>query len=127
MNNTTRTKALSIVAIFMAATLVVGVGTFAVTATTQSAFAYSSKKKGGDKEGNGNTNTPQEINSESNAVGFDAMSENEPQNQICTHPDNDSACSEEGGTPVNTAAAGNNTVPVKLTCEECFKKFLTPD
>jgi hypothetical protein len=42
MNNTKTT--LAIVAILMAATLVVG--TFAATATTQSAFAYQQKKKG---------------------------------------------------------------------------------
>jgi hypothetical protein len=49
-----------------------------------------------------------------------------PENQICTHPNNnDGACSEKGFV---TSAAGNKTVPVvKLTCEECFKKFLTPN
>jgi hypothetical protein len=44
MNNTTTKRNLSLVAIFMAATLVVG--TFAVTTTTQTAFAFSKNKKG---------------------------------------------------------------------------------
>jgi hypothetical protein len=42
MNNTTK-RNLALAAVFMAATLVIG--TFATTATTQSAFAYYMKKK----------------------------------------------------------------------------------
>ena len=42
-------RTLAIVAIFMAATLVVG--TFAATATTQTAFAYQKKKEEDHKKG----------------------------------------------------------------------------
>ena len=66
MNNTKTTLAL--VAVFMAATLVVG--TIAATATTQStAFAYQQNKKGVDKRdgngiNNGNTVTIQKCKQE---------------------------------------------------------------
>jgi hypothetical protein len=45
MNNTTR-RNLTIVAIFMAATLVVGMFAAATPTSTQAAFAYQQKKKG---------------------------------------------------------------------------------
>jgi hypothetical protein len=103
MNNTT-TKTLAIVAIFMAATLVVG-GTFTAIITPS---AFASQKRQDSSSKNGNTNTPQEIDSKSNAIGFDARAENEPQNQICTRPNNNAACSQEGVTSILTPS--NNTV-----------------
>ena len=133
MNNTTITKGnLSLVAILMAATLVVG--TFAVTTTTiattgQSAFAYSQKKKGGGDNGkgngNGNTVTIEECKNKRSASGFDTALDQECENLICTHPGENATCVQEG-----LAAAvqqGNQTTPVKLTCEECFTKFLNAD
>jgi hypothetical protein len=119
MNNTTT----SIVAIFMAATLVVGIGTFAVT-TTQSAYAY--QKKGGGEDngkgnGNGNTVTIEECQNRGSASGFDTALDQECQNLICTHPGENATCTQEGVT----SAPSTPTPPVKLTCEQCFIKFLS--
>jgi hypothetical protein len=110
MNNTIKKtkRTLSLVAIFMVATLVVGL-TFATT--TKTAFAASNKS--------GNTVTAQ-INGQGAAQsGFDNDQEQESQNTICTHPGNNATCVEEGVVSVAAAQA-----PVKLTCEQCFTKFL---
>jgi hypothetical protein len=102
MNNTKRN--LSIVAIFMAATLVVG--TFAVTtttATTQSAFAYSKNKKGGDENSkNGNTITALKCQNKGSASGFDTATNQECENLICTHPGNNATCTKEGVRSIST-------------------------
>jgi len=47
---------------------------------------------------------------------------------ICTHPNNDGTCSEEGVVTSSTitSAAGNNTVPTPKTCQECFTSIFTP-
>jgi hypothetical protein len=122
MNNTTT----SIVAILMIATLVVGATFAATTVTTQSAFAVGKKGSGGaQQEGsnNGNTIIPMEINSKSSANGFDGIDENEPQNQICTHPNNNGVCSQEGITSI-TSVGNTTTVPTKRTCEQCFTTIL---
>ena len=37
---------------------------------------------------------------------------------ICTHPGNNATCVQEG-------AVATTTPPVKLTCEQCFTKFLS--
>ena len=103
------------------ATLVVG--TFAATATKQSAFAYQQKKKGSQGNKNGNTDANQICNNNGYATGCQVNVECEP--QICTHPNNDSVCSEEGVVTSAITAAGNNTIPVKLSCEQCFTKFLS--
>jgi hypothetical protein len=129
MNNTTTTRTtrtkrnLTIVAIFMAATLVVGIGTF--TTTTQSAYAYQ-KKGGGEDNGkgndNGNTVTIEECKNRGSASGFDTALDQECENLICTHPGENATCVQEGAVAVTPT-----TPPVKLTCEECFRKFLSAD
>src|SRR3954467_10948207 len=109
------TKTLTIVAIFMAATLVVG--TFAVT-TTQSAYAYQQKKKGEDNRkgnGNGNTLTIEECKNRGSASGFDTALDQECENLICTHPGENATCSQEGLAAVAAVQQGSQTTPVKLT------------
>jgi hypothetical protein len=127
MNNTTTTtkRNLTIVAIFMAATLVVGIGTF--TTTTQSVYAYQ-KKGGGEDNGkgndNGNTVTIEECKNRGSASGFDTALDQECENLICTHPGENATCVQEG---VVTTTTATTPPPVKLTCEECFRKFLNAD
>jgi len=123
MSNTTKkTSTVIIVAIFMAATLVVGIGTTLAVTTTQSAYAAGGKKdngKGGN--GNGNTITIQKCKQEASESGFDNDQEQECENLICTHPGNNATCTEEGAavvTPVSTQAP--------ITCEQCFTTILTP-
>jgi len=125
MNNTTTMNLTVIVAIFMAAALVVG--TVAVTTTTiattgQSAYAYSQKKDNGKGNGNGNTVTIEECKNKGSASGFDTALDQECENLICTHPGENATCVQEG-----LAATTTTTTPVKLTCEECFRKFLSAD
>jgi hypothetical protein len=124
MNNTTITKGnLSLVAVLMAATLVIGTfATMATIGTTQSstAFAYSQqKKKGGDDNSrNGNTVTLQACKQDGTESGFDNSLAQECENLICTHPGHNATCLQEGAaTPT----------PAKLTCEQCFTKFLSGD
>ena len=51
------------------------------------------------------------------ASGFDTTVDQECENVICTHPGSNATCVQEGVvTP---------TTPVKLTCEQCFTKFLS--
>jgi hypothetical protein len=123
MNNTTR-RYLTIAAIFTAATLVVGIGTF--TTTTQSAYAY--QKKGGGDNGkgndNGNTVTIEECKNKGSASGFDTALDQECENLICTHPGENATCVQEGAVTTTTATT---PPPVKLTCDECFRKFLNAD
>jgi hypothetical protein len=124
MNNTT-TNLTAIVAIFMAATLVVG--TFATVAAIQPAFAVPQKKPPGhgDKKtrdndgsgnGNGNTVTIEECKNRGSASGFDTALDQECENLICTHPGNNATCTQEGAAATPT--------PVKLTCEQCFTTIL---
>jgi hypothetical protein len=104
MNNTKTTLAL--VAVFMAATLVVG--TIAATAiTTQTAFAAPQKKPGhadkktrdnGSGNGNGNTVTIEECKNRGSASGFDTAVDQECENLICTHLGENATCTEEGVT-----------------------------
>jgi hypothetical protein len=126
MNNTT-TRTLALVAVFMAATLVVG--TFATTTTTQPAFAIAKKPPGhGDKKtrdngsgnGNGNTVTIEECKNRGSASGFDTTTNQECENLICTHPGENATCVQEG---VGTTT----TTPTKLTCQECLTKFLNAE
>jgi hypothetical protein len=115
MNNTTTRRNLTIVAIFMAATLVVG--TLATTITiTQTAFAFS-KKKGDENSKNGNTITIQKCKQAAIQSGFDNNQGQECENVICTHPGENATCVQE--------AAAAAQAQVKLTCEQCFTKFLT--
>jgi hypothetical protein len=104
MNNTAR-RNLTIVAVFMAATLVVG--TFAVTtttATTQTAFAFSKNKKGEENSRNGNTITALKCQNKGSASGFDTAVDQECENLICTHPDNNASCvSENEGATTTTS------------------------
>jgi hypothetical protein len=117
MNNT---KTLAIVAIFMTATLVVG--TLATTTTvTQSALAYSKNKKDNGKgNDNGNTITIQKCKQAATQSGFDNNQGQECENLICTHPGENATCVQEG-------AAAAVVTPVKLTCEQCFTKFLNAE
>jgi hypothetical protein len=114
MNNT---KTLAIVAIFMAATLVVG--TFAATATTQTALAYQKKNRGGSQENSrdGNTVTLQACKQDATESGFDNSLAQECQNVICTHPSAGAACVSEGA---------NKTV-ASDPCADCFTTKLTLD
>jgi hypothetical protein len=108
MNNTKTTLAL--VAVLMAATLVVG--TIAATAiTTQTAFAAPQKKPGhadkktrdnGSGNGNGNTVTIEECKNRGSASGFDTAVDQECENLICTHPGENTTCTEEGVTSTPT-------------------------
>jgi len=127
MNNTTTTRTkrnLVLVAVFMAATLVVG--TFAVTTTTQTAFAFSKNKKGGDENSrNGNTITALKCQNNGSASGFDTALDQECENLICTHPGNNATCVQEGAAVTTTATTTNATATPK-TCEECITTFLTP-
>ena len=115
MNNT---KTLAIVAIFMAATLVVG--TIAATATTQStAFAYQQKKRGGsqDSSKDGNTVTIQKCKQAATESGFDNTDEQECQNVICTHPGENATCVQEGvrSTPTSTPTPTPTPEPITTT------------
>jgi hypothetical protein len=100
MNNTRTLTA--IVAIFVAATLVVGT----LAATAQSTYAYFPKKddkRDKEKDGgnnNGNTVTAQINKQKASQSGFDNVQEQEAENVICTHPGSNSSCVSEG------AAAG---------------------
>jgi hypothetical protein len=146
MNNTTTRRNLTIVAIFMAATLVVGTLATTITITqtafafskkkgdenskngntitiqkckqaTQSAYAYNKKDNGKDGNGNGNTVTIQKCKQAAIQSGFDNNQGQECENVICTHPGENATCVQE--------AAAAAQAQVKLTCEQCFTKFLT--
>jgi hypothetical protein len=125
MNNT---KTLAMFAVLMAATLVVG--TFATVAATQPAFAVPQKKPGHDDKKdnktrdngsgnsrNGNTITALKCQNKGSASGFDTALDQECENVICTHPGNNATCVQEGAAAAPT--------PAKLTCEQCFTKFLS--
>ena len=127
MNNTTITKGnLSLVAILMAATLVIG--TFATMATTigttqqSTAFAYQQQKKKGDDNNsrNGNTITALKCQNKGSASGFDTAVDQECQNLICTHPGNNATCSQEEvrSTPTPTPEPTTTTLRVikKVVC-----------
>jgi hypothetical protein len=116
MNNTTTTtkRNLTIVAVFMAATLVVGIGTFTTTTTTQSAYAYQQKKGGGDNgkgNGNGNTVTTEECKNRGSSSGFDTALDQECENLICTHPGENATCTQEG--LVAAAVAQTPVIPAQ--------------
>jgi hypothetical protein len=101
-------------AVLMAATLVVG--TFAMVAATQPAFAAAQKKPGHDDKkdnktrdnesgnGNGNTVTIEECKNRGSASGFDTATNQECENLICTHPGENATCTQEGvrSTPTST-------------------------
>jgi hypothetical protein len=114
MNNTTK-RNLALAAVFVAVTLVVGT----LATTGQSAYAYS-KEDNGKGNDNGNTVTIEECKNKGSASGFDTALDQECENLICTHPGNNATCVQEGAVATTTTT----TPPVKLTCEECFKKFL---
>jgi len=123
MNNTKRTT-LAIVAILTAATLVVGTLATTTTTLTQTAFAFSKKKEGDENSKNGNTITIQKCKQAATQSGFDNNQGQECENVICTHPGENATCVQEG---VAAVQQGNQTTPVKLTCEQCFTSLLTPD
>jgi hypothetical protein len=95
----------------MAATLVVG-----ATSAATSAFAYQ-KKGVQENSKNGDTVTIQKCEQDGTVSGFDNTAEQECANLICTHPGNNATCTQEG--------AATPPTPVKLTCEQCFMKFLS--
>jgi hypothetical protein len=52
--------------------------------------------------------------------GFDNnQQEQECENLICTHPENNASCVQEGSAQTSTPT------PTPKTCQECFTKFLT--
>jgi hypothetical protein len=123
MNNITK-RNLALVAVFMAATLVVG--TFATTTLTQTALAYSQKKKGNDNSRNGNTVTIEDCKNKGSASGFDTAVDQECENLICTHPGGNATCVQEG-IATTTTTTNATTPPTKLTCQECLTKFLNAE
>ena len=91
-------------------------------------MAYPQQKKGADKKDrngndNGNTITIQKCKQAATQSGFDNNQGQECENLICTHPGENATCVQEG--VVAAQAQVNKTQPVKLTCEQCFTKFLT--
>jgi hypothetical protein len=117
MNNT---KALTIVAVLMAATIVVG--TFAATTTVaQSAFAYPQKKDNGKGNGNGNTVTIEECKNKGSASGFDTTTNQECENLICTHPGVGATCVSEAAVVSNQTGGGVTSDP----CLTCFTESLS--
>jgi hypothetical protein len=122
MNNTTTRTLTAIVLVFITATLVVGGPFTTTTTTTQSAYAYKKGEQDNGK-GNGNTIIPMEITAKSSANELDVTDENEAQNQICTNPNDNSACSQEVVTSI-TSVGNTTTVPTKRTCEQCFTTIL---
>jgi hypothetical protein len=134
MNNITTGNLTAIVAVLMAATLVVGTFATVAAVTQQSAFAAIPQKKppghddkkdkardnDGSGNGNGNTVTIEECKNGGSASGFDTALDQECENLICTHPGENATCVQEGA-----AAAQAQAQPVKLTCEQCFTKFLS--
>src|SRR5512133_3233438 len=115
MNNT---RTIAIVAVFMAATLVVG-GTFAAT----SAFAYVKKGPQDNKKGtrdngsgnrNGNTITIEKCKNKGSASGFDTTVNQECENLICTHPGSGATCVRENETAAVTPPV--TPPPVKEVC-----------
>jgi len=131
MNNTTTKRNLALAAVFIAATLLVG--TVAVTttiATTEQSTAFAYSKKGADKKDgggndNGNTVTIEDCKNKGSASGFDTAVDQECENLICTHPGGNATCVQEGA--VTTTSTATTPPPVKLTCEQCFTKFLNAD
>jgi hypothetical protein len=76
------------------------------TTLTQTALAYSQKKKDNGKEGNdnGNTVTIEECKNRGSASGFDTALDQECENLICTHPGNNASCvSENEGATTTTS------------------------
>jgi hypothetical protein len=70
-----------------------------------------------------NTITIQKCKQAAIQSGFDNNQGQECENLICTHPGENATCVQEG-----LAAAvqqGNQTTPVKLTCEQCFLSLLS--
>jgi hypothetical protein len=115
MNNT---RTLALLAVFIAATLVVG--TFATTTqSTQTAFAYQQKKKGDENSRNGNTITIQKCKQAATQSGFDNNQGQECENLICTHPGENATCVSEG-TAAAAAAAGGGRVSTIAACVACF-------
>jgi hypothetical protein len=122
MNNT-RTTLTALVAVFLAATLVVGT----LSTTTQSASAaYGDTKKvrpqqeekGNSK--NGNTITIQKCKQLASQSGWDNNQAQECENLICTHPGNNATCTQEGAraaaqTPTPTPQPPNTTLRVIKT------------
>jgi hypothetical protein len=126
MNNTTRQNL--IVAIFMAATLVVG--TLATATTTSTVFAYhqqqqKKKNKGSQDNGsrsnsnNGNTVTIEECKNKASASGFDTKVGQECENLICTHPGENSTCTQEGVVITAKQKPTTTTTPEPTTGETC--------
>jgi hypothetical protein len=133
MNNTTTTtrttrtkRNLALAAFFVAVTLVVGTlatTTNTIATTGQSAYAYSQKEDNGKGNDNGNTVTIEECKNRGSASGFDTALDQECENLICTHPGENATCVQEGA--VATTTTTTTPTPVKLTCEQCFTKFLS--
>ena len=105
MNNTKTLTAIAAILI-TAAALVVG-GTFAAT----SAFAHIKKgpqdnkngaRDNGSGNGNGNTITVEKCKNRGSASGFDTTVNQECENLICTHPGENTTCTQEGVRSIST-------------------------
>jgi hypothetical protein len=112
MNNTTTTIA-AIVVILMSAMLVIAGG------GTTNSFAYQ-KRGGVENSKNGNTITIQKHNQDGAQSGYDGLFEEEGQNVICTHPNDNATCTEEG----ITSAATPTSIPSPTTGTLLVKKVV---
>jgi hypothetical protein len=101
------------VAILMATTLVVGL-TVAATITPS---VFASQKRQDISSKNGNTNTLQKCKQAATESGFDNTEEQECQNLICTHPDENATCTQEGAAAAETPVTPPVTLPT--TREVC--------
>ena len=108
MNNT-KTITLTIVAVFMAATLVVGT---AGSLATKTAFAANNNNSG-------NTVTIEECKNRGSASGFDTAVDQECENLICTHPANGASCvsENEAATTTTPVTTPTGTLIVKKLVE----------
>jgi hypothetical protein len=116
VNNSKKTIITAIVVILTTvATLVVGVTFAAVTTTTSStAFGYK-KEKYEDKGYNGNTITNQKSKQDGTQSGFDSSSGEEGSNLICTHPNDNTICEQEGVISTTTSIPTQTTQPTDGT------------
>jgi hypothetical protein len=125
MNNTTN---LTIAAILVAATLVVGTLGSISTIAQPALAAYGHKKVGSQDNNsrnskNGNTATIEECKNRGSASGFDTTLDQECENLICTHPGNNATCSQEGITPSSSVSIPLPT-PEPITTTLLVKKVV---
>jgi hypothetical protein len=116
MNNTTN---LTIAAILVAATLVVGTLGSISTIAQPALAAYGHKKVGSQDNNsrnskNGNTVTIEECKNKGSASGFDTATNQECENLICTHPGENATCTEEGVRSISTPTPTPTPTPTTI-------------